>query len=113
MSHFELLFRLAIGDQGGAKTVKRSLRIVLAAAVSVAIFGVLVHAVLVAAHLSEPAGTTVQGLTLRRLWATIAALLGLSGVIAGGWLLPALPAASVRILCASRPWRWGPGCWRY
>jgi len=64
--------------------VKRTLSIALAAAGAMILFGGLVYAVLVAAHVSEPAAITVQGLTLRRLWATTAALLGLAGVIAGG-----------------------------
>src|SRR5258708_34116959 len=52
-----------------------------------AIFAGLVHAVLVAAHLSEPAGTTVYGLTPRRFWATAAAGLALVGVVIGGLAL--------------------------
>jgi len=64
--------------------VKRTLSIVLAAVGAMILFGGLVYAVLVAAHVSEPAAITVQGMTLRRLWATTAALLGLTGVIAGG-----------------------------
>jgi hypothetical protein len=46
-----------------------------------------VHAVLVAAHVSEPAATTVYGLTPRRLWATTVAVLALVGVIIGGLAL--------------------------
>jgi len=64
--------------------VKRTLSIALTAAASMVLFVGLVYAVLVAAHVSEPAAITVQGLTVRRLWATMAALLGLVGVIAGG-----------------------------
>src|SRR6476646_10234358 len=85
MSHFEALSCLAVGDQGGSTIVKRTLSITLAAAGAVILFGGLVYAVLVAANVSEPAAITVQGLTPRRLWAITAALLGLSGVIAG-WL---------------------------
>jgi hypothetical protein len=55
--------------------------------VAAALFVVLVHAVLVAAHLSEPAATTVHGLTPRRLWATTAAGLALVGVVIGGLTL--------------------------
>ena len=44
----------------------------------------LVYAVLVAAHVSEPAVTTVYGVTPRRLWASTAALLSLFGVVIGG-----------------------------
>jgi hypothetical protein len=43
----------------------------------------LVHATLVAAKVSEPAATTVQGLTLRRLWATSAALIAMVSVVGG------------------------------
>ena len=64
--------------------MNRNLSIALAATGAMILFGGLVYAVLVAAHVSEPAAITVQGLTLRRLWATAAALLGLTGVIAGG-----------------------------
>jgi hypothetical protein len=38
----------------------------------------------VAAHVSEPAATTVYGLTPRRLWATRVAVLALVGVVIGG-----------------------------
>jgi hypothetical protein len=65
------------------RSVKRTLSIALAAAGVMILFGGLVYAVLVAARVSEPAAITVQGLTLRRLWATMAALVGLVGVIAG------------------------------
>jgi hypothetical protein len=56
----------------------------LAAAV---LFGGLVHVVLAAAHVSEPAATTVYGPTPRRLWATAAAGLALVGVVIGGLAL--------------------------
>ena len=48
--------------------MKRTISIALAAAGAAALFGGLVYAVLVAAHVSEPASVTVQGLTPRRLW---------------------------------------------
>src|SRR5262247_2277333 len=67
--------------------MKRTFAIILAALAAAALFGGLVHAVLVAAHLSEPAATTVYGLTPRRLWATAAALLALFGVVVGGLAL--------------------------
>jgi hypothetical protein len=51
------------------------------------VFVALVHAVLVAAHLSEPAAMTVYGLTARRLWATTVAVLALVGVLIGGLAL--------------------------
>src|SRR5437762_5434525 len=47
----------------------------------------LILAVLVAAHVSEPAATTVYGLTPRRLWATTVAVLALVGVVIGGLAL--------------------------
>jgi hypothetical protein len=59
----------------------------LAALAAVALFVGLVYAVLVAAHVSEPAATTVDGLTPRRLWATIAVLLALVSVVIGGLAL--------------------------
>src|SRR5205809_646239 len=60
--------------------MKRTFALILAALAAAALFGDLVYAVLVAAHVSEPAATTIYGLTLRRLWATTAALLALVGV---------------------------------
>ena len=59
----------------------------LAALAAAALFGGLVYAVLVAAHVSEPAATTVNGLTPRRLWATTAAVLALVGLVVGGLAL--------------------------
>jgi hypothetical protein len=67
--------------------MKRSFAVVLAAAAAAGLFGGLVYAVLVAAHVSEPAATTVYGLTPRRLWATTAAVLALVGVVIGGLAL--------------------------
>jgi uncharacterized protein DUF6223 len=67
--------------------MKRPFVIVLAALAAAAVFAALVHTVLVAAHVSEPAASTVYGLTIRRLWATAAALLALVGVIVGGLAL--------------------------
>ncbi len=72
--------------------MKRNLAAILAALAGAALFGGLVYAVLVAAHVSEPAATTVQGLTLRRLWATVSALLALVGVVIAGLAL-ARPAS--------------------
>ena len=69
------------------KPMKRSFAIILAALAAAALFAGLVHAVLVAAHVSEPAATTVYGVTLRRLWATTAAGLALVGVVIGGLAL--------------------------
>src|SRR5215510_15501842 len=67
--------------------MKRTFALILAALVAVALFVGLVHAVLVAAHVSDPAATTVRGLTPRRLWATTAAGLALVGVVIGGLAL--------------------------
>ena len=67
--------------------MKRRFAIILVALAAAATFAVLVHAVLVAAHLSDPAATTVRGLTPRRLWATTAVALGLAGVIIGSMAL--------------------------
>jgi len=67
--------------------MKRTFAIVLAALAAAAMFAGLVHVVLVAAHVSEPAATTVYGLTPRRLWATTAAGLALLGVAIGGLAL--------------------------
>ena len=72
--------------------MKRAFIIILVALAAAALFGGLVHAVLVAAHVSEPAATTVHGLTPRRLWAATAALLALVGVAMGGLAL-ARPAS--------------------
>src|SRR5262245_11282302 len=49
-----------------------------------ALFAGLGHVVLVAARLSEPAPTTVYGLSSRRLWATTVAVLALFSVVIGG-----------------------------
>jgi hypothetical protein len=72
--------------------MKRTFAIILAALAAAALFGGLVYAVLVAAHVSEPAATTVHGLTARRLWATTAVVLALVGVVIGGVAL-ARPAS--------------------
>ena len=72
--------------------MKRAFAIILAAVSAAALFGGLVYAVLVAAHVSEPAATTVYGLTPRRLWATAVVVLALVGVVIGGLAL-ARPAS--------------------
>jgi hypothetical protein len=51
------------------------------------VFAGLVYAALVAAQVSEPAATTVNGLTPRRLWATTVAVLALAGAVTGGLAL--------------------------
>ena len=72
--------------------MKRTFAIILAAVAAAALFGGLVHVVLVAAHLSEPAATTVYGMTPRRLWAGTVAVVALVGVVIGGLAL-ARPAS--------------------
>ena len=67
--------------------MKRTFAMILAAVAAAALFAGLVHAVLVAAHVAEPAATTVYGLTPRRLWATTAVVLALVGVVIGGLAL--------------------------
>jgi len=67
--------------------MKRTLVIVLAVVAAAGVFAALVHTVLVAANVSEPAATTVYGLTPRRLWATTVAALALLGVVVGGLAL--------------------------
>ena len=67
--------------------MKRTFAIILAGLAAVALFVGLVHVVLVAAHLSEPAATTVHGLTPRRLWATTIGVVALVGVVIGGLAL--------------------------
>jgi hypothetical protein len=84
------------------KTMKRTFVLILTVLAAATVFAGLVHAVLVTAHLSEPAATTVYGLTVRRLWATTVALLALVGVIIGGL---ALRRSAGRIDTGSGRWR--------
>jgi Family of unknown function (DUF6223) len=95
MSHSETLSRLTVGKR---KSMKRTFALILAALAAAALFGGLVHAVLVAAQVSEPAATTVYGLTSRRLWATAVAALALVGVVIGGLAL-ARPASRFATAC--------------
>jgi catechol 2,3-dioxygenase-like lactoylglutathione lyase family enzyme len=67
--------------------MRRGIALLLAALAAVALFAGLTHSVLVAGHVAEPAATTVQGLTSRRLWATTTVALALCGVVAGGLAL--------------------------
>ena len=67
--------------------MKRTLVVILVALAAVAVFAGLVHAVLLAARVSEPATTTVYGLTSRRVWATTVSVLSLVGVVIGGLAL--------------------------
>jgi Family of unknown function (DUF6223) len=99
MSHSKVLSRPTIVGWKN-ESMRRTFTLILAALAAAAMFGGLVHAVLVVAHLSAPATTTVYGLTPRRLWATAAAALGLAGVVIGGLALvrPAgSPGASGRL----------------
>jgi hypothetical protein len=67
--------------------MRRTFAIISAVLVAAALFGALVYAVLVAAHVSQPAATTVHGLTPRRLWATSGVAVALVGVVIGGMAL--------------------------
>ena len=67
--------------------MRRTLAIILGSLAVAALFAGLVYAVLVVAHVSKPDAITVYGLTLRRLWATTAALLAIVGVVIGGLAL--------------------------
>lgn len=67
--------------------MKRSLVVILTLAAASALFVGLVYAVLMVANVAEPAGTTVSGPTARRLWASLAAMLALAGVVIGGLAL--------------------------
>ena len=67
--------------------MKRPLPVILGALAAAAVFAGLVHLVLVAAHVSQSAATTVNGMTPRRLWATSAIVLALVGVVIGGLAL--------------------------
>jgi len=64
--------------------MRRTFTIIFCAVTAAVLFAVLVHFALVAAHVSEPAATTVRGLTLRRLWASIAVVLAIVGAAGGG-----------------------------
>jgi len=79
VSHSEALFRPTIEQE----SMKRTFAIILGVVVA-ALLGVLVHPELLAAHLSEPAPTTVYGQTPRRLWATAVVLLASFGIVIGG-----------------------------
>jgi hypothetical protein len=92
MSHSEALSRLTIRGLNEGKSMKRIFALILATVAAAALFAGLVYAVLVAAHLSGPAATTVYGLTARRLWATTVAVLALVAVMSGALAL-ARPAS--------------------
>ena len=63
--------------------MKRTVIMIVLVVVAVAIFAGLVYGVLVAAHVAEPADATIYGLTARRLWATLVAMLAFIGVLVG------------------------------
>jgi hypothetical protein len=67
--------------------MKRTFALLLAVLAAAALFAGLVHAVLVAAHVADPAATTVYGPTTRRIWAAASAVLALTGVVTGGLAL--------------------------
>ena len=85
-------------DNGRA--MKRTLALILAAMAAIALFAALVHVVMVAAHVSEPAATTVHGLTPRRLWATTVAVLAMASAVVG---VVALARPASRFGAASGP----------
>lgn len=67
--------------------MKRTFALIVGGLAAAALLGGLVHGVLVAADLADPAATTVQGLTTRRVWATAGVALALVGVAGGGLAL--------------------------
>ena len=69
------------------KSMKRTLALAFVAFAAAALLAGLVHAVLVATGVSEPAAITVYGPTSRRLWATAAGAIALVGVVVGGLAL--------------------------
>src|SRR3954471_17282410 len=75
------------GAADGANAMKRTFTLFVAAVVGAVLFAGLVYAVLLASHVSEPAATTVYGLTPRRFWATAAVGLALVGLVIGGLAL--------------------------
>jgi hypothetical protein len=77
--------------------MKRTFAVIFMIVAAAAVVTGLVYAVLVAAQVSEPAATTVSGLTLRRLWATTAAMLALVGLAVGAMAL-ARPGSRVSVV---------------
>ena len=63
--------------------MKRTISLILASLVAVAVFAGLVHLVLVVTHRADSAATTVHGLTAQRLWAIIADGVALVSVVTG------------------------------
>jgi predicted PurR-regulated permease PerM len=101
MSHCEALLRPTLETRG---TDERIFVIVVAAVAATAFFAGLVYAVLLAAHVSEPAASAVYGLTIRRLWATAAAVLALVGVVVGGLALVRPVGSALRQGHSARFW---------
>ena len=67
--------------------MKRVFTMIVVGLVAAVLFAALVHAVLVAAHVSDSAPTTVRGLTPRRIWAIMADAVGIAAVLAGSMSL--------------------------
>lgn len=74
--------------------MRRSLVMILVVVAASALFAVMVYVTLMLAHVAEPAATAVNGLTARRLWASLGAMLALAGVVSGGVAL-SRPASRV------------------
>ena len=81
--------------------MKRTFGLILGVLAAAVLLGGMVHAVLVAAHLAEPAGATVYGVTSRRLWATATGAVAIGGVISGGLALTR-PTGRFRIASGRR-----------
>ncbi|MFZ4662615.1 MAG: DUF6223 family protein [Caldilineaceae bacterium] len=64
--------------------MKRTFTLILATLAAIVLFAGLVHLVLVGARVSDPAATTVYGLTTDRVWATLSVGLALLGALIGG-----------------------------
>jgi len=86
--------------------MKRTFAIALAAVAAAALFAGLVHAVLVAADISQPAAITIYGPTPRRLWASAIVALALIGVLIGGLALYRARVVSVTMDNEGRSWLW-------
>ena len=83
------------------QNIKRTLTYVLAGLAAVALFGGIVHMVLVLANVSKPAATTVYGLTPRRIWALTVIFLALVSLVVG-WRIFRRAAGDVNILKGKR-----------
>ena len=90
--------------------MKRTSAIILAAVVAAALFGGLVYAVLVAAHVSEPTATTVYGLTPGDSGPPRSLCWHWSAWSSVGWLWPAPPVVSAPLPGGSEAsWPWWRG----